>query len=462
MVACADRSSSSTSSTACSSARRAGAIRGTRNTLEWTAPSPPGHGNFDFQPIVYRGPYEYGSPEVTKTTTRKTQPPPAGDLQTSRRAKPWALQLTCQCDPVDRQTQLTSDCNVTDSDDVTNSIAPGRIAWPWRLCCATFPLIWVGGLVTTYDAGMAVPDWPSTYGYNLFLYPWTEWLAGPWDLFIEHGHRLLGAAVGLLTHRASSSSSGAPIAGAGCALRRLAALALVIVQGVLGGMRVSARRAHAGHDPRLRRPAVLRLLCALGDVHFAALAARTPPTETQQRLRASRRRRICSPRSGLLHNSCSAHSLRHIATRCAPATFRVLAGFPSDRGRRACWSCDSACWRLRRGRSQRCAAGCVGRRLRCRAGRCCSLRWARHLGRQVRLAGLARRLRLARPTSSSRAKSQLQADITTAHVAVGSLILAIGGHDRAAFAARLARAEASVAATSFARDWRPPHEHAHR
>jgi len=34
-----------------------------------------------------------------------------------------------------------------------------------------FPLIWVGGLVTTHDAGMAVPDWPGTYGYNLFLYP---------------------------------------------------------------------------------------------------------------------------------------------------------------------------------------------------------------------------------------------------------------------------------------------------
>jgi cytochrome c oxidase assembly protein subunit 15 len=32
------------------------------------------------------------------------------------------------------------------------------------MVCATFPLIWIGGLVTTYDAGMAVPDWPSTYG----------------------------------------------------------------------------------------------------------------------------------------------------------------------------------------------------------------------------------------------------------------------------------------------------------
>src|SRR5881628_556994 len=74
--------------------------------------------------------------------------------------------------------------------------------WPHRLSVAlalvTFPLIWVGGLVTTYDAGMAVPDWPGTCGYNLFLYPWQTWLAGPWNLFIEHGHRLLGATAGLV------------------------------------------------------------------------------------------------------------------------------------------------------------------------------------------------------------------------------------------------------------------------
>src|SRR5436190_14526246 len=75
--------------------------------------------------------------------------------------------------------------------------------WPHRLAvllvCATFPLIWVGGLVTTYDAGMAVPDWPGTYGYNLFLYPFSTWWSGPWDLFVEHGHRLLGAIAGMLT-----------------------------------------------------------------------------------------------------------------------------------------------------------------------------------------------------------------------------------------------------------------------
>src|SRR3954453_2556847 len=78
-----------------------------------------------------------------------------------------------------------------------------RSPWPHRLAvvlaAATFPLLWVGGLVTTTKAGMAVPDWPSTYGYNLFLYPWETWLYGPGDLFIEHGHRLFAALVGLLT-----------------------------------------------------------------------------------------------------------------------------------------------------------------------------------------------------------------------------------------------------------------------
>ena len=113
--------------------------------------------------------------------------------------------------------------------------------WPHRLAVAlalvTLPLIGVGGLVTTYDAGMAVPDWPGTYGYNLFLYPLSTWWSGPWDLFVEHGHRLLGALAGLLT-------IGLVIAVWLGDSRRwmrdasLAALGLVIFQGVLGGLRV--------------------------------------------------------------------------------------------------------------------------------------------------------------------------------------------------------------------------------
>jgi cytochrome c oxidase assembly protein subunit 15 len=113
--------------------------------------------------------------------------------------------------------------------------------WPHRwavlLSLLTFPLIWLGGLVTTYDAGMAVPDWPGTYGYNLFLYPWSTWFFGPWDLFIEHGHRLLAAVVGLVVILMLVSSYGAhvPRHVRGCAW---VALLLVLLQGGLGGLRV--------------------------------------------------------------------------------------------------------------------------------------------------------------------------------------------------------------------------------
>ena len=113
--------------------------------------------------------------------------------------------------------------------------------WPHRLAvavtCATFPLIWVGGLVTTTDAGMAVPDWPSTFGYNLLLYPWQTWISGPWDVFIEHGHRLLGMVVGCLTLAlcAVTLRSAVPRW-----LKTSVILALVgvLAQGLLGGMRV--------------------------------------------------------------------------------------------------------------------------------------------------------------------------------------------------------------------------------
>jgi cytochrome c oxidase subunit I len=56
--------------------RRVGRNPWRANSLEWMAPSPPGHGNFDFQPVVYRGPYEYSSPEVDTDYYPQTQPPP--------------------------------------------------------------------------------------------------------------------------------------------------------------------------------------------------------------------------------------------------------------------------------------------------------------------------------------------------------------------------------------------------
>jgi len=109
--------------------------------------------------------------------------------------------------------------------------------WALAVTSLTFPLIWLGGLVTTHDAGMAVPDWPGTFGYNLFLYPISTWLYGPFDLFVEHGHRLLASVVGLF------AIGLCVVAYRNEPRRWLVAtcflfLCAIIAQGVLGGVRV--------------------------------------------------------------------------------------------------------------------------------------------------------------------------------------------------------------------------------
>jgi heme a synthase len=109
--------------------------------------------------------------------------------------------------------------------------------WGWAVTLFTFPLIWVGGLVTTHDAGMAVPDWPGTYGYNLFMYPVSAWLYGPFDLFIEHGHRLLGSFVGLLSI-ALCVAAWRVDARVWYRWACVGLLVAVICQGLLGGVRV--------------------------------------------------------------------------------------------------------------------------------------------------------------------------------------------------------------------------------
>ena len=97
---------------------------------------------------------------------------------------------------------------------------------------ATAVLIVFGGLVTNSGAALAVPDWPNTFGHNLFLFPWAGMVGG---VFYEHGHRLLGATVGLLT-----VALAAALWPRGGALRVLGVVAVVAVvaQGVLGGLRV--------------------------------------------------------------------------------------------------------------------------------------------------------------------------------------------------------------------------------
>lgn len=71
---------------------------------------------------------------------------------------------------------------------------PGLHAAALLAAAFTWPLLLVGGSVTVYRVGMAVPDWPTTFGVNMFLY---NFLDSPWGVYLEHGHRLYGSVVGL-------------------------------------------------------------------------------------------------------------------------------------------------------------------------------------------------------------------------------------------------------------------------
>ncbi len=94
---------------------------------------------------------------------------------------------------------------------------------------ATFVLLFVGGLVTSTGSGLAVPDWPLSFG---MVFPPMQG-----GVLFEHGHRLAATAVGCLTVvLALWTVVGEPRPG----VRALGLLALlaVVLQGVLGGVTV--------------------------------------------------------------------------------------------------------------------------------------------------------------------------------------------------------------------------------
>ena len=116
------------------------------------------------------------------------------------------------------------------------------------VAACTVLLVLAGSLVTSTGSGLSVPDWPTSYGWNMFTFPPSKWVGG---ILYEHGHRLIASSVGFLT-----------IILAGWLwlreprrwLRRLGLVALgaVIVQGALGGITVlfflptAVSTAHAG------------------------------------------------------------------------------------------------------------------------------------------------------------------------------------------------------------------------
>ena len=126
-------------------------------------------------------------------------------------------------------------------------MAPGSTSarwlsrYAWFTAFATLLLVCSGGMVTSKNAGLAVPDWPTTFGYNMFLFPVSKWIGG---IFFEHTHRLIASTVGFLTIILAIwlwRSGERPLRNLG-----LIAFGAVIVQGILGGLRVTMLKDQIG------------------------------------------------------------------------------------------------------------------------------------------------------------------------------------------------------------------------
>src|SRR5436189_2065947 len=112
----------------------------------------------------------------------------------------------------------------------------------WFTAFATLLLIWSGRMVTSKGVGLAVPDWPTTFGYNMFLFPISKWVGG---VLFEHTHRLIASVVGLLTiilviwlWRIETRRWLLNVG--------VIAIILVVLQGILGGLRVTLLKDEIG------------------------------------------------------------------------------------------------------------------------------------------------------------------------------------------------------------------------
>ncbi len=169
---------------------------------------------------------------------------------------------------------------------VASPVAPAS-TWTARFCIvaasATLLLLIAGGVVTSTGAGLAVVDWPNTFGYGMFLYPLSKMTGG---IYYEHAHRLFGSLVGLTTlvlviyiQRVETRRWVRGFA--------LATLALVIVQGILGGLRVTGRWTTSTSPLETRPSIVLAIVHGVtGQIFLASLAALSAfasPTWTSDR-----------------------------------------------------------------------------------------------------------------------------------------------------------------------------------
>ena len=121
-------------------------------------------------------------------------------------------------------------------------------SWLHRLAVftaiSTLGLIALGAVVTSKEAGMAVPDWPQTLGHNMFIVPF-KLLVGVSGIFEEHSHRLAASFVGLLT---TVLAVWLWLSDSRQWVKQLGVIAflLVVGQGVMGGLRVTQMNQNYG------------------------------------------------------------------------------------------------------------------------------------------------------------------------------------------------------------------------
>ena len=154
---------------------------------------------------------------------------------------------------------------------------------------AVFLLLITGGLVTGMEAGLAVPDWPNSFGHNMLLYPLSEMTGG---IYYEHAHRLYGMLVGVtaltflvLAWRLDRRSVVRFIT--------LAVFTMVCVQGLLGGLRVTGNLTLSQDAADLAPNLTLAIVHGVfGQVIFATFCGLAVATS------GSWRRAIASPTAG--------------------------------------------------------------------------------------------------------------------------------------------------------------------
>ncbi len=148
--------------------------------------------------------------------------------------------------------------------------APWTASFAAVAAAATLLLLGVGGLVTSTNAGLAVVDWPNSFRYGMFLYPLSRMTGG---IYFEHAHRLFGSLVGLTTAALAFQTVRVEPRRA---VRGLALLALimVIVQGILGGLRVTGRFTLSDSPQHTSPQIVLAVVHGVfGQVFFAVMVA---------------------------------------------------------------------------------------------------------------------------------------------------------------------------------------------